>query len=59
MVNIWGLVVVYICTNHVILRYKFDGSWASQYRYVTKNGGDTIEHWFRLQHKDFKLGHSS
>ena len=42
-------------TSHVILRYKFDGRWASQYRYVTNKGGDTIEHWFRLQHKDIKL----
>ena len=41
-------------TSHVILRYKFDDSWASQYRYVTKKDGGTIEHWFRLQHKDFK-----
>ena len=54
----WGLggrLYMNYGTSHVILRYNFDGSWSSQYRYVTKNGGDVIEHWFRLQHKDIKL----
>lgn len=57
--NHWGLggrSYMNYGTSHVILRYKFDGSWASQYRYVMKKGGDTIEHWFRLQHKDVNLG---
>lgn len=42
-------------TNHFIVRYKFDDSWSSQYRYVTIKAGDAIEHWFRMQHKDFSL----
>jgi len=42
-------------TNHFILRYNFDDSWTSQYRYVTNKHGDSIDHWFRLQHKDFNL----
>lgn len=55
--NHWGLgsrSYMNYGTSHVILRYNFNNHWASQYRYVTKNDGE-IEHWFRLQHKDFKM----
>ncbi len=55
----WGLggrSYMNYCKSHVILRYKFNDSWTSQYRYVTSKGGYTIEHWFRLKHKDISLG---
>lgn len=53
--GVGGRLYMNYSTSHAILRYKFDGSWSSQYRYVTKKGGDAIEHWFRLQHKDLNL----
>lgn len=42
-------------TSQMILRYKFDDSWASQYRYVMKSDPGANEHWFRLQHKDIRF----
>jgi len=42
-------------TSHLIIRYKINSVWSSQYRYVTKESSDAIEHWFRLQHKEINF----
>ncbi len=54
----WGLAgrsYMNYSTSHFILRYKIDSSWSCQYRYVTKESGYAIEHWFRLQHKEINF----
>jgi hypothetical protein len=40
----------------LMLRYKVDDTWSTQYRYVTKDSGGKVEHRFRIQHKTYKSG---
>lgn len=54
----WGLAVrsyMNYNTSHLILRYKINSVWSFQYRYVTKESSDAIEHRFRLQHKEINF----